>query len=603
VKIKGHIGFSPKKKNSIISNIWGAAAFCGQHDLLKTLYRVYGDSIDFELKTEEKKGTPGSGSLQKELTGATPLMLAVAAGDSNIDIVKWLIEDANADTSAKNWQGDTILHIAVRHNCNHIVSYLICANVVDPFQRNMNGESAVSMAQALGLEEIQKILSLCKDNSMQKIDELLNEIQEEEAKKEKKKKKKADKKARKKKEAALAKELEEAAPHEENENSEAKPKQDEEIVEIGDNLIEEIKSEKPTEISTQYNPIKPPNEDDKNEEFNYVGADNKSSSSDEEIKFPEYTRMKPQSYPKKPDIMPKPAEIKEHEKPISNEKSDNKTDDKPEPINSIKSEIIPNKKTMEQETPYRLTQNYNRGEYQNNRRARGNLRRTRNPNYRGPRGYNQKYRGYQNEQHTENIQKTEKSEQINESSSKPEISLEKTEIPLEKPEIQEAKPEIPNTDAQKITKEEKSNIDQKINTDENSKSEQKTVTEIKPDIHENIPEIKEIEKKEELPANQLLEIKKEILVEVKKEEQKENEVKIGNKSGEELTALIKNELQSHQENKEDLIKNQEKPSVSETQKIDIETQTEAVVIASSMEELKKDNDMAQKVAFEFAVFF
>lgn len=169
LKSKGHIGYSQKKKNSVVSNVWGAAAFNGRLDLLRSLYDLHRAETDFELKAEEKRGIATTGTFQKEVSGATPLMLAIIAGDQNLETVKWLIEEVECKTNVTDWQDNTILHLAVRYNCSSTVSYLICTNIVDPFKRNAEGESAVSMAQAMNLEEITQILAICKDNSGQKV--------------------------------------------------------------------------------------------------------------------------------------------------------------------------------------------------------------------------------------------------------------------------------------------------------------------------------------------------------------------------------------------------------------------------------------------------
>ncbi len=169
LETRGHIGYSLKRKNSVVSNVWGAAAFNSQLDLLRSLYSIYSGGLPLELRTEERRGLASSGTFQKELTGATPLMLAVAAGDHNKEVVQWMIEEAECNTDVKDWQENTLLHLAVRYNCREITSYLVCANIVDPFQRNAEGESAPSMAQALSHSEISNILSSCKDNSGQKV--------------------------------------------------------------------------------------------------------------------------------------------------------------------------------------------------------------------------------------------------------------------------------------------------------------------------------------------------------------------------------------------------------------------------------------------------
>ena len=107
-------------------------------------------------------------------------MLSMLSGDRNIDVIKWLIEESECDTDVKDWQENNILHLAVKYCNTKIVNYLVCTKIVDPFQRNSLGESAISMAQELELHDISSILSNCKDNSSQKMDELLEFINEEE---------------------------------------------------------------------------------------------------------------------------------------------------------------------------------------------------------------------------------------------------------------------------------------------------------------------------------------------------------------------------------------------------------------------------------------
>ena len=166
-KLVGHIGYSPKKKNSVISNVVGAAAYHGAQSVLDFAFSLKSEDINFEHKTVEKKGA--TGTLQKEMTGCTPLMLAVVAGDGNLERTKWLFETAKCNPSATDWQGNTALHLAVKYNCPETLRYLIQTNCFEPFQRNENGETAASMAHALSLTSITDILATCKDNSSQKV--------------------------------------------------------------------------------------------------------------------------------------------------------------------------------------------------------------------------------------------------------------------------------------------------------------------------------------------------------------------------------------------------------------------------------------------------
>lgn len=164
---KGHIGFSPKKKNSIVSNAWGAAAYNSSLTMLESLLNKSSDEAFKELKAEEKKC--GQGSLQKEVVGFTPLMLAVMAGDKNLSVVAWLIQEGGCKTNVIDWQGNSLLHIAVKCNCPNILKFLLFNTTIDPFQRNNDGETASSMANALGNQDMISALAGCKDNSGQKV--------------------------------------------------------------------------------------------------------------------------------------------------------------------------------------------------------------------------------------------------------------------------------------------------------------------------------------------------------------------------------------------------------------------------------------------------
>ncbi len=164
---RGHIGFSPKKKNSIISSILGALAYNGHSSAMKwyTMSPKYHGEIDFEFKATERKVLAGSGSMVKEVTGYTPLMLAVVSGDANIDIVKHLIEFSGCRADVSDSRGNTLIHLSVMYNCPEILNYLVqMKKSINVFARNNNGETAEGMARSLGLDQICETLSRLKDS-------------------------------------------------------------------------------------------------------------------------------------------------------------------------------------------------------------------------------------------------------------------------------------------------------------------------------------------------------------------------------------------------------------------------------------------------------
>jgi len=79
-KAKGCVGLSKKKKNQVITNVVGAAAFAGSNELLAFLTTKMGKS-DLEFECKEKEDIKQRGAFVREMTGFTPLMLAIAQGE------------------------------------------------------------------------------------------------------------------------------------------------------------------------------------------------------------------------------------------------------------------------------------------------------------------------------------------------------------------------------------------------------------------------------------------------------------------------------------------------------------------------------------------
>ena len=622
LKTLGHIGFSPKKKNSIVSHVWGAAAYNGQLSLLKSLYRVYGTEIDIELKSDEKKGLIGGVTLQKEVFGFTPLMLAVVAGGQNVDVVRWMIEDAECNTSVKDWQESTLLHLAVRYNCKEIVSYLICASLIDPFQRNLIGETAVSIAQTPGFGEISKILSLCKDNSGQKMEELLNMINEEEERKEKKKKKKADKRKKKRKASMESKEDGVAAGSKKSNADESAASQrevDEEIVEIGevhldpvikkDPVIEESNKlphadseEPPNSDSDDYNKVtdtkghikihqsdnNSDNYDEEHEDKNKDKIKNKAGtliSKDKSTIKPKHVEEEEKATLTSPPTVehraPKPAKIladenKKEEVTAENIKKAVTEPEKiiPEPEQEQHQVSSKEESWHSKEQYYYASQEQRkekmRSEYNGSRRGYGPTARRRGY-YRTSRAYVPKSRGPVE----------------SDSATVPDVVPQET-IPPPAQAIHEDLKEVPKPPSAPAQEELKpsSAAAKAIITD---KTEELTAM-IKSELRSSVP-------------SSVMSDQPAVLIAI--QAAPSVEPKMAQESGEKpeiVAACLKEEKMnadsSHEGEKKPMIIVPEAVS-----RLSTEVQTDAVVIASSIEALEKDNDMAQKMAFEFAVLF
>ena len=75
----GFIGFSKKRKNQVISNVVGAAAFNGSSKILKKILKKP-TTANVDFLATEKKDFNGVATFSQEYTGYTPIMLAAAGG-------------------------------------------------------------------------------------------------------------------------------------------------------------------------------------------------------------------------------------------------------------------------------------------------------------------------------------------------------------------------------------------------------------------------------------------------------------------------------------------------------------------------------------------
>eukprot|EP00830_Metopus_es_P017697 TRINITY_DN5912_c0_g1_i1.p1 TRINITY_DN5912_c0_g1~~TRINITY_DN5912_c0_g1_i1.p1 ORF type:complete len:191 (-),score=27.02 TRINITY_DN5912_c0_g1_i1:134-706(-) len=167
--ISGHIGYSCKKQNPLNSNVLGALAYSGNRFCAQWLFYKYPTEINVEFKTEERKRIGTTTGFVKEFSGYTPLMLAVTLGEQNFEFVRTLIEVAKSCVNEVDYQGNTLLHLAVKYNSLSIVKYLLGLKRIDPFARNSKGETAASLAKCCDFKEIYAVFSSCNDESGLKV--------------------------------------------------------------------------------------------------------------------------------------------------------------------------------------------------------------------------------------------------------------------------------------------------------------------------------------------------------------------------------------------------------------------------------------------------
>mmetsp|Transcript_28656 Transcript_28656/g.50980 ORF Transcript_28656/g.50980 Transcript_28656/m.50980 type:complete len:424 (+) Transcript_28656:273-1544(+) len=183
---KGHIGYSRLKSNSVIGNVLSAAVYNDRTALANWLLETFPASeLEIEAVVTEDRAKGGRGGVNKEVTGCTPLLLAVQR--SSLETIRKLIE-FGALVTATDWSKNTVLHLAVLMQRAEVVKELIDLPGVDVQARNNKGETPLTIAKDKALSDIEALLSeKIQDTSEQIAEELINELLEEENKKSKKK--------------------------------------------------------------------------------------------------------------------------------------------------------------------------------------------------------------------------------------------------------------------------------------------------------------------------------------------------------------------------------------------------------------------------------
>ena len=120
---EGFIGFSKKRRNQVISNVVGAAAYNGSAKILKHMMPKK-SLADINHIAKEIQDFNSKGAFSKEFSGYSPLMLSVAGGGQNIECTQLLCVN-KADLSVEDPIGNSVLHVAALHSNNQALEYLV----------------------------------------------------------------------------------------------------------------------------------------------------------------------------------------------------------------------------------------------------------------------------------------------------------------------------------------------------------------------------------------------------------------------------------------------------------------------------------------------
>lgn len=187
----GFICLSKKRKNHVVANIIGAAAYAGKRKLVEKMVQRAGKEL-LEVparETHDKDGGKAPSTFVKEFAGFTPLMLAIAQGDDNYETAHAILA-LGANCNCKDEYQNNLLHIAALYNNNKLLDYLAKNLTLDPFARNTKGETALNICQTAknqaGVAILAALQQTC-DSSKNTADSLLNELDREEEQAEKSK--------------------------------------------------------------------------------------------------------------------------------------------------------------------------------------------------------------------------------------------------------------------------------------------------------------------------------------------------------------------------------------------------------------------------------
>ena len=175
LNVSGTIGLSKRFKNAFTSNIVGACAYYGNDKLLEYLLINYRSKLDINITSTEKKSKNTKIHMTKELSGATPSLLAcagVASDEKTIEILK-ILEEYKANFELKDFNNDNIFHIITRTKKIKTLKFLVYSLELKYIMNNTNNDSMTPFGLAQQNKN-QEMISFF--NSLEQDDE--NEIKE-----------------------------------------------------------------------------------------------------------------------------------------------------------------------------------------------------------------------------------------------------------------------------------------------------------------------------------------------------------------------------------------------------------------------------------------
>jgi ankyrin repeat protein len=192
VNSTAHITLSKKNRNSVVSNVLGAAAYYGRVDLVNFILDKY-KKVEANFRCTEKKSKIKINLQNKEFTDFTPLHLAVvseAPEDYSIHAIK-LLHKSGANFDATDFAMNNVLHLAVKFNKLNILKFLVDKLNLYNEGINKEGHTPVGIASELGNQSICEYLQ-SYSNRDSNVDDLLNELEQGKKKKQPQKKKKKE---------------------------------------------------------------------------------------------------------------------------------------------------------------------------------------------------------------------------------------------------------------------------------------------------------------------------------------------------------------------------------------------------------------------------
>jgi ankyrin repeat protein len=187
-----HITLSKKHRNSVTSNILGAAAYYGRVDLANYILDKY-KKVDINFRAIEKKSKIKINLQNKEFTDFTPLLLSIvsdAPEDYSIHIIK-LLHKYGANFETTDFAMNNILHLAVKYNKLAIIKFLVEKLNLYNEGINKGGHTPLGIASELGNTAIYEYLQVYS-NRDSNINDLINELEQGKKKKQTQKKKKKE---------------------------------------------------------------------------------------------------------------------------------------------------------------------------------------------------------------------------------------------------------------------------------------------------------------------------------------------------------------------------------------------------------------------------